>query len=161
MESIETSDKKANAKGAWPHLTLLLRSAKVLLSCIFASMIFFVASDIKTLFVDRLTPFAEEVQAHVLGLQHKMLVVKSSHDIGTIVAEFDGELYMRFDTSDLQREIAAEREIAKLIPSYAENFQYKVYSLPCIEDYQGWLAARFSGGSLKDYHIVYDGGTNE
>ena len=22
MESIETSDKKANAKGAWPHLTL-------------------------------------------------------------------------------------------------------------------------------------------
>ena len=27
MESIETSDKKANAKGAWPHLTINIPSS--------------------------------------------------------------------------------------------------------------------------------------
>ena len=41
MESIETSDKKTNAKGAWPHLTWLFRCLAIG-CCLFFGVISFV-----------------------------------------------------------------------------------------------------------------------
>lgn len=141
---------------------MLKRWTKVALVGVASWLIVCTLDDIAALYMNRMTPFAESVFSATVDLQRKMLALEGVRDADVVVKTFGGEFSRRFPSRGACAWIKAKREMSG-IGSWAEDMSgYKVYDLPPIEDYRGYLVLRFSlDGGLQDYLVAYDGGANE
>lgn len=115
-------------------------------------------SEIEMFYWRRMTPYAERVFNSIKEVNAKLLSLRLVHDPDLIVSTFEGVLFGRMTSKEIQDLIPAEKSVAEIIPQYAEPCYYECYRIPAIEDYAGVLIMRFDMmGSLIEYKIQYEG----
>ena len=139
----------------------LLRMLKIVASCILVVSIVRISLDIKLMYVDRVTCFADVVRSSVIDVRNKMIKLDGC-DEAEVASTFGGVCDQRFASDDLRRNIIAERQLAALGLEVAADCRYSTYRLPFIADYRGLMVVRSNAnGDLLDYMIVYDGEKDE